>query len=251
MFGAVAKTYYAQQAGIAPQDIVTVSVMPCTAKKMEAARPELGRGGRPDVDIVLTTRELIKLIKYVGLSFDKLPESGFDSPLGTSTGAAVIFGATGGVMEAALRTVAEKLTGKALGKLEFQEVQGMKGIRTCTLELAGRQIHTAIVHTLSQARLVMEQVQNGTSPYDFIEVMACPGGCVGGGGQPIGTTDAIRTKRAAALYAIDAAQPVRCSHENPDVQALYKDFLGAPLGPKAEALLHTTYHAVPQEYVFD
>ncbi|MBQ5419809.1 MAG: (2Fe-2S)-binding protein, partial [Selenomonas sp.] len=211
MFGAIAKTYYAEKAGLKPAEIVTVSIMPCTAKKFEAARPEMGRDGYRDVDIVLTTRELIKLIKYVGLSIGKLPENDFDSPLGLSTGAGAIFGATGGVMEAALRTVYEKVTGKTLEKLEFMDVRGFDGIKECTVSLPGRDVHIAVAHTLKNARIIMEQVKKGTSPYDFIEIMACPGGCIGGGGQPIGTTNAIRKKRMAALYEIDQNLPIRKS----------------------------------------
>ena len=250
IFGAVAKTYYPKVAGIDVKDIVTVSVMPCTAKKFEAARPELGRDGRPDVDIVLTTRELIKLIKYVGLSFGQLPETEFDSPLGTASGAGAIFGTTGGVMEAALRTVCDKLTGKTLEHLDFQEARGFKGIKECTLELGGRTLHIAIAHTLKNAEILMEQVRKGISPYDFIEVMACPGGCIGGGGQPIGTTNAVKKKRMQALYEIDRSLPVRKSHENPVLQVLYRDFLGKPGEGKAHELLHTGYRAVPKTYQF-
>ena len=250
IFGAVAKTYYPKVAGIDVKDIVTVSVMPCTAKKFEAGRPELGRDGRPDVDIVLTTRELTKLIKYVGLSFGQLPETEFDSPLGTASGAGAIFGTTGGVMEAALRTVCDKLTGKTLERLDFKEARGFKGIKECTLEMGGRTLHIAIAHTLKNAEILMEQVRKGISPYDFIEVMACPGGCIGGGGQPIGTTNAVKKKRMQALYEIDRSLPVRKSHENPVLQVLYRDFLGKPGEGKAHELLHTGYRAVPKTYQF-
>ena len=250
IFGAVAKTYYPKAAGIDPKDIVTVSVMPCTAKKFEAARPEMGREGRQDVDIVLTTRELIKLIKYVGLSFGQLPETDFDSPLGTASGAGAIFGTTGGVMEAALRTVCDKLTGKTLERLDFQEARGFQGIKECTLEIGGHTLHIAIAHTLKNAEVLMEQVRKGISPYDFIEVMACPGGCIGGGGQPVGTTNAVKKKRMQALYEIDRNLPVRKSHENPVLQVLYRDFLGEPGQGKAHELLHTSYNAVPKEYRF-
>ena len=254
MFGAIAKTYYAQNAGIDPHDIVTVSIMPCTAKKFEAARPELGHDGLSDVDIVLTTRELIKLIKYVGLELVSLPESDFDSPLGFGTGAGAIFGATGGVMEAALRTVYEKVTGKTLEKLDFEEVRGFDkggGIKEATVELPGRTVRICVAHTLKNARKIMEQIRRGESPYDFIEIMACPGGCIGGGGQPIGTTNAIRRKRIEALYKIDRDLPIRKSHENPDIIKLYQDFLGEPLSHKSHELLHTTYHKVPLPYEFD
>lgn len=199
---------------------------------------------------MLTTRELIKLIKYVGLSFGQLPETEFDSPLGTASGAGAIFGTTGGVMEAALRTVCDKLTGKTLERLDFQEARGFKGIKECTLELGGRTLHIAIAHTLKNAEILMEQVRKGISPYDFIEVMACPGGCIGGGGQPIGTTNAVKKKRMQALYEIDRSLPVRKSHENPELQVLYRDFLGEPGEGKAHELLHTGYRAVPQTYQF-
>ena len=250
MFGAIAKTYYPEKAGIPVEDIVTVSIMPCTAKKFEAARPEMGREGRQDVDIVLTTRELIKLIKYVGLTFQNLPESDFDSPLGYGTGAGAIFGASGGVMEAALRTVYEKYTGKTLERLDFQSVRGFEGIKEAEVDLGSRKAKVAIAHTLKNARILMEQIQRNESPYDFIEIMACPGGCIGGGGQPIGTTNAIRKKRMAALYEIDRNLPIRKSHENPDIITLYKEFLGEPLSGKAHELLHTHYHKVEKEYSF-
>lgn len=251
MFGAIAKTYYPEKAGLDVKDIVTVAVMPCTAKKYEASRQEMGRNGQQDVDIVLTTRELIKLIKYVGLSLTELPESDFDSPLGVGSGAGAIFGATGGVMEAALRTVYEKVTGKTLKKLEFTAVRGFEGIKEATVTINGRDIRLAVVHTLKNARKIMEQVKKGISPYDFIEVMACPGGCIGGGGQPIGTTNAIRQKRMAALYEIDKNMPLRKSHENPEIITLYKDFLGEPLSEKAHELLHTTYTKVTKPYNFN
>lgn len=251
MFGAIAKTYYPEKAGLDVKDIVTVAVMPCTAKKYEASRPEMGRNGQQDVDIVLTTRELIKLIKYVGLSLTELPESDFDSPLGVGSGAGAIFGTTGGVMEAALRTVYEKVTGKTLKKLEFTAVRGFEGIKEATVTINGRDIRLAVVHTLKNARKIMEQVKKGISPYDFIEVMACPGGCIGGGGQPIGTTNAIRQKRMAALYEIDKNMLLRKSHENPEIITLYKDFLGEPLSEKAHKLLHTTYTKVTKPYNFN
>ena len=251
MFGAITKTYYPEKAGLDVNDIITVAVMPCTAKKYEASRPEMGRNGQQDVDIVLTTRELIKLIKYVGLSLTELPESDFDSPLGVGSGAGAIFGATGGVMEAAMRTVYEKVTGKTLKKLEFTAVRGFEGIKEATVTINGRDIRLAVVHTLKNARKIMEQVKKGISPYDFIEVMACPGGCIGGGGQPIGTTNAIRQKRMAALYEIDKNMPLRKSHENPEIITLYKDFLGEPLSEKAHELLHTTYTKVTKPYNFN
>ena len=248
MFGAIAKTYYPQKAGIDVHDIVTVSIMPCTAKKFEAARPEMGRDGMRDVDVVLTTRELIKLIKYVGLQFTNLPESEFDSPLGFGTGAGAIFGASGGVMEAALRTAYEKVTGKTLEKLDFTDIRGFEGIKETTVNLNGKDVHIAVAHTLKNARILMEQIKKGTCQYDFIEIMACPGGCIGGGGQPKGTTNAVRKERMKALYQIDKNLPIRKSHENPDIITLYKDFLGEPLSEKAHELLHTSYHKVYRPY---
>ena len=251
MFGAIAKTYYPEKAGIDVKDIVTVSIMPCTAKKYEAARPEMGRNGMRDVDIVLTTRELIKLIKYVGLSFKDLPESDFDSPLGTGSGAGAIFGATGGVMEAALRTVYEKFTGNTLPRLEFEDVRGFRGIKEAEVDLGERKVKVAIGHTLKNAKILMEQVKKGESPYDFIEIMACPGGCIGGGGQPIGTTNAIRKKRMEALYRLDQELPIRKSHENPEILTLYREYLGEPLSEKAHELLHTHYHKVAPPFEFE
>ena len=250
MFGAVAKTVYPKVAGVSPDDIVTVAIMPCTAKKAEIQRKEMLRDGKQDVDYVLTTRELIKLIKSVGLTFGDLPESDFDSPLGEATGAGAIFGATGGVMEAALRTVYEKATGKTLEKIDFEDVRGMQGIKEATVDLGERTVHIAVAHTLKNAAKLMKDVRSGTSPYDFIEVMACPGGCVGGGGQPIGTTRAVTRERIKAIYEIDKSLPRRKSHENPVIQKLYNDHLGEPLGEKAHALLHTHYTPVPPAYEF-
>lgn len=250
MFGAIAKTYYAEKAGIPLDDIYTVAIMPCTAKKFEASRPEMGRNGHRDVDAVLTTRELTKLIKYVGIDFEDLPESEFDSPLGTGSGAAVIFGATGGVMEAALRTVYEKLTGETLARLDFEAVRGFEGIKEATVTIKGMDVKVAIVHTLNNARKILDKIRAGECDYQFIEVMACPGGCIGGGGQPIGTTNEVRQKRIAALYEIDRSLPIRKSHENPDVMTLYKEFLGEPLSEKSHELLHTHYHKVNKLFEF-
>ena len=250
MFGAVAKTYYAKAVGVPLDRIFTVSIMPCTAKKFEAARPEMGRDGHQDVDAVLTTRELIKLIQYVGLNFDHLPESDFDSPLGTGSGAGAIFGATGGVMEAALRTVYEKLTGHEAKPLEFEAVRGFDNIKEAVIQLNDKPVKVAIVHTLLAARQMMERLKSGACDYTFIEVMACPGGCIGGGGQPIGTTNSVRQARIKALYEIDRHLPYRKSHENPDIIKLYDEFLGEPLGETAHALLHTHYHHVHKKYEF-
>ncbi len=250
MFGAIAKTYYANHSGVPVKNIFTVAIMPCTAKKYEAARPEMGRDGMRDVDAVLTTREFIKLIHYVGLSFKDLPKSEFDSPLGTGSGAGAIFGATGGVMEAALRTVYEKVTGKEAKPLEFNDVRGFEGVKEATYDLGVRKVKVAVCHTLRNARKMMDRLEKGECDYDFIEIMACPGGCIGGGGQPYDTTNEIRKKRIASLYEIDKSLPYRKSHENPDIITLYKDFLGEPLSDKSHHLLHTNYHQVHKLYEF-
>lgn len=255
MFGAIAKTYYAEQAGIDPRNIVVVSIMPCTAKKFEARRPEMSDAFRYwkeklhlsenehfyDVDYVLTTRELARMFKEVGIDFSNLPEEEFDSPLGVSTGAGVIFGATGGVMEAALRTAYEVITGSQLTNVDFVAVRGMKGIKEAEIDLNGTRLKVAVAHTLSNARTLLEQIENGTSPYTFIEVMTCPGGCLGGGGQPIPTDEEIRLKRAESIYLEDKNKPIRKSHENPEIQYLYRHFLQKPLSEKAHHLLHTHY----------
>ena len=246
MFGAVAKTYYAQKMGWDPHDVVSVSVMPCTAKKYEASRPELGRDGYQDVDYVLTTRELAKLIRYVGLDLSVLPESEFDSPLGTGSGAGAIFGATGGVMEAALRTVVEQLTGEGMAPLEYQEVRGMEGVKEASYELPGKTVRVCVASGLHNVKRVLDGIRDGSLQYDFVEFMACPGGCINGGGQPIqhanvrNFTD-IKALRAAALYKQDEGMTYRRSHENPGVQKVYADFLGEPGGHKAHALLHCSY----------
>jgi len=217
-----------------------VSVMPCTAKKYEAKRPELGRDGYQDVDHVLTTREIAKLIRYEGVNMKNLGESEFDSPLGVATGAGAIFGTTGGVMEAALRTAYEVVTGKLLPRIDFEEVRGFEGIKEATIDLDGTPLKVAVAHTLKKA----EELLKHADDYAFIEVMACPGGCIGGGGQPIGTTNEVRKKRIQSLYELDKSLPLRKSHENPEIQAIYKDFFGRPLSAKAHDLLHTHYHEV-------
>ena len=255
MFGAIAKTYYAQLANIDPRKIRVVSIMPCTAKKYEAGRNEmdgafsfwkeklsLNEDERfCDVDIALTTRELAKMFKQIGLDFSHLPLEDFDDPLGNSTGAAVIFGATGGVMEAALRTAYEVLTEKTLEDVNFEVVRGMDGIKEATIDINGTSVRVAVAHTLKNARILLDQIKAGTSPYAFIEVMTCPGGCLGGGGQPIPSTAEIREKRAASIYEEDINLKIRKSHENPDIQTLYAQFLLNPLGEKSHHLLHTTY----------
>ncbi len=255
MFGSVAKTYYAAKLGIDPRKIVVVSVMPCTAKKYEARRPEMmgafeywkERKGWSDddafydIDYVLTTRELARMFKESGVRFAALPSEEFDSPLGESTGAAVIFGATGGVMEAALRTAYEVVTGTPLPDINFMPARGMEGIKEAEVDLDGTKIKVAVAHTLKNARKLLEQIEKGESPYAFIEIMTCPGGCLGGGGQPIPTTWNIRKMRADSIYAEDAHKPLRKSHENLQVQALYKEFLKEPLGEVSHHLLHTHY----------
>lgn len=242
MFGAIAKTYYPEKAGIDPAKIVSVSVMPCTAKKAEAARPEMCDSGYRDVDIVITTRELGRMIREAGIDFKNLPEENFDSPLGTGSGAGVIFGTTGGVMEAALRTVADVLAGENLPHVDYEEVRGMEHTREAELEIAGKKIKIAVVHTLKSAMEMLERVKNGTADYQFIEVMACPGGCIGGGGQPVPVNAEIRKLRRKGLFDCDRANELRKSHENPEIIELYDTWLGKPLGEKAHNLLHTHYH---------
>lgn len=241
MFGALAKTYYAEKAGIDPANIVSVSIMPCTAKKFEANRPEMRDSGYQDVDVVLTTRELGRMLKQTGIDFSVLPEEQFDAPLGISTGAAVIFGATGGVMEAALRTVYEVVTGNPLPNIELTVVRGMEGVKEAAIDLAGTTVKVAVAHTLANANMLLEKIKSGEADYHFIEVMCCPGGCIGGGGQPIPTTNAIRQERITAIYQADRNLPLRKSHENPAVQKLYEEYLGKPLGHKSHQLLHTDY----------
>ena len=241
MFGAIAKTYYAEKVGIDPAKIVSVSVMPCTAKKAEAARPEMNASGYRDIDIVITTRELGRMIREAGLDFKHLPEDSYDSPLGTGTGAAVIFGTTGGVMEAALRTVADVLTGEDLKAVDYNDVRGMEQTREAELTIAGNTVKIAVVHTLASARKMLERVRAGEADYQFIEVMACPGGCIGGGGQPIPVNAEIRKARREGLFDCDSANELRKSHENPEIKELYDTWLGKPLGEKAHSLLHTHY----------
>jgi NADP-reducing hydrogenase subunit HndD len=243
MFGAVAKTYYAKKAGIDPADIFTVSVMPCTAKKFECKRPEMNASGYRDVDVALTTRELARLIKNVGIDFTNLEDEDFDSIMGASTGAAVIFGATGGVMEAALRTVYEVVTGKTLENIEFDEVRGLDGIKEATIDLDGTPVKVAVAHGLANAYKVMEMIKNGQAKdYTFIEIMSCTGGCAGGGGQPVGANKSIKERRIDTIYNIDKEMPIRKSHENPEIKLLYDEFLGEPNGHLSHELLHTHYH---------
>jgi len=240
MFGAVAKTFFAQKAGIDPAKMVVVSIMPCTAKKFECQRPEMNDSGYQDVDYVLTTRELARMIKEAGINFQCLPEERYDDPLGESTGAAVIFGATGGVMEAALRTAYELITGKTLPALDFYDVRGLEGIKEATVDIEGTKVRVAVAHSLGHARQLLERVKAGEQ-YHFIEIMCCPGGCIGGGGQPIPTNTEILEQRIKGIYQADAEMPIRKSHENPSIQAIYREFLGKPLGEKSHHLLHTAY----------
>jgi len=246
MFGPLAKTYWAEKMGIDPSKIYSVSIMPCTAKKFEAARPEMNASGFRDVDLVLTVRELGKLFKLEQLNFDKLEPSNFDSLLGAYTGAAVIFGASGGVMEAALRTVYEVVVGEPLADVNFTMVRGFEGFKEAEVDLAGTRVKVAVANSLGNARKIMEEIKAGTSPYHFIEVMCCPGGCIGGGGQPIPSTIEKRKERINAIYAEDAGLPIRKSHENPEVKILYEDFLHEPLGHKSHELLHTHYYPQKQ-----
>lgn len=249
MFGALVKTYWAEKMNINPAKIFSVSIMPCVAKKFEATRPEMRDSGCQDVDIVLTTREIGRLFRQSGIDFSKLPPSNFDSWMGAYTGAAVIFGASGGVMEAALRTVYEVVTGKTLEDVNFTATRGFDGIKEATVDLNGLEVKVAIAHSLSNARKLMDQVRAGESPYHFIEVMACPGGCVGGGGQPITKRNQKRIERIDAIYVEDEGLPLRKSHENPEVKILYEEFLGEPLGHKSHELLHTHYHAKNKKYL--
>ena len=251
MFGAMVKTYYPQTDGLNAADIYSVSIMPCTAKKFEAARPEMNSSGYQDVDAVITVREIARMIKQAGIDFANLPEEECDAPMGLGTGAATIFGTTGGVMEAALRTVYEVVVGKELPKLELEEVRGTMGeIKEATIDLNGTPVKVAVVNTLARAKEIMKQVQAGTADYTFIEIMACPNGCVGGGGTPIVDaltrtllTEDYRALRAKGLYNDDANLPLRKSHDNPFIKAAYENFLGEPLGHKAHELLHTHYTA--------
>lgn len=251
MSGAVIKTWYAKKMGIDPKDIVVVGIMPCTAKKFETKRENQSASGYPDVDYSLTTRELGRMIESAGIFFKHLPDEEFDNPLGDSTGAAVIFGATGGVMEAALRTAVEKLSGEELKSLDFTEVRGTEGIKEASYTVNGMEVKVCVVSGLANANTIMEKVKNGTADYHFIEIMGCPGGCVNGGGQPIQHAVVrnfvdLRARRAAALYEADKDMPLRKSHESEAVKRLYAEFLGEPGSHKAHEVLHTSYVARPK-----
>lgn len=251
MSGAIIKTWYAEKMGVDPKDIVVVGIMPCTAKKFETKRDDQAASGYPDVDYSLTTRELGRMIESAGIYFKHLPDEEFDNPLGDSTGAAVIFGATGGVMEAALRTAVEKLSGEALKSLDFTEVRGTDGIKEASYNVNGMEVKVCVVSGLANANTIMEKVKNGTADYHFIEIMGCPGGCVNGGGQPIQHAVVrnfvdLRARRAAALYEADKDMPMRKSHESEAVKRLYDEFLGEPGSHKAHEVLHTSYVARPK-----
>lgn len=251
MSGAIIKTWYAEKMDIDPKDIVVVGIMPCTAKKFETKRDDQAASGYPDVDYSLTTRELGRMIESAGIYFKHLPDEEFDNPLGDSTGAAVIFGATGGVMEAALRTAVEKLSGEELKSLDFTEVRGTEGIKEASYTVNGMEIKVCVVSGLANANTIMEKVKNGTADYHFIEIMGCPGGCVNGGGQPIQHAVVhnfvdLRARRAAALYEADKDMPLRKSHESEAVKRLYAEFLGEPGSHKAHEVLHTSYVARPK-----
>ncbi len=248
MFGAVMKTYYAEKMGIDPKNMVVVGVMPCTAKKFETKRDGQSASGYPDVDIAITTRELARMIETAGIFFKHLPDEKFDMPFGESTGASTIFGASGGVMEAALRTAVEKLTGEELECVDFTEVRGMQGVKEAEYDVAGKKIKVAIASGTKNAKVLMDQIKNGTSEYLFIEIMGCPGGCINGGGQPIQHAVVhnfvdLKARRAEALYTADRDNAVRKSHENEAIKTLYTEYLGKPGSHKAHEILHTTYVA--------
>ncbi|MGI1691526.1 NADH-dependent [FeFe] hydrogenase, group A6 [Thermoanaerobacter uzonensis] len=244
MMGALVKSYYAEKKGLNPEDIYVVSIMPCTAKKLEIDRPEMQHNGIKDVDAVLTTRELARMIKEMGIDFVNLPDEEYDEPLGMSTGAGVIFGATGGVMEAALRTVADIVEGKDLDKFDYEEVRGLEGVREATIKIDGMDIKVAIANGTGNAKKLLDKVKTGEVEYHFIEVMGCPGGCIMGGGQPIhnpNEMEKVKELRAKAIYEADKNLPIRKSHKNPAIQRLYEEFLGSPLSEKSHHLLHTHY----------
>ena len=246
MFGALIKSYYANKMGINPEKIYTVSVMPCIAKKFERQRPEMQNDGLYDVDNVITTRELSRMIKQANIEFTKLEDSEFDAPMGEATGAGAIFGTTGGVMEAALRTAQDTLTGKSLDKIEFEQVRGGKGIKKATIEIAGKPIKVVAASGLSNARKILDEIKSGKADYQFVEIMACPGGCIMGGGQPIKSSKTrsevdVRKLRANSIYSIDERSTIRKSHENPVLKKIYEEYLEEPGSYRAEKLLHTNY----------
>ena len=246
MFGATMKTYYAKKMGIDPKDMVVVGVMPCTAKKFETKRPNQAASGYPDVDVAITTRELARMIESAGIFFKHLPDEEFDNPFGESTGAATIFGTTGGVMEAALRTAVETLTGKELENVDFKEVRGMKEVKEAEYDVDGTKIKVAVASGTKNAKVILDKIKDGTADYQFIEIMGCPGGCINGGGQPIQHAVVrnfvdLKARRAQALYDADAKKTKRKSHENETIKQMYAEFLGEPGSHKAHEILHTSY----------
>ena len=248
MFGSIAKTHMANKLGVKRENMVVVSVMPCLAKKYECQREEFKVDGNPDVDYAITTRELAHLIKIGNIDFKSLKDEDYDRPMGESTGASVIFGVTGGVIEAAIRTAYEVFTGKKLEKVEFHELRGMEGIRTATINFDGTDIHIGIAHTLGNARKLLDGIRKGMYNFHAIEIMACPGGCIGGGGQPLHRgTDIVLKARMEAIYKEDFNKPIRKSHENPEIIKLYEEFLGKPLSEKSHKLLHTHYFSHPKQ----
>ncbi|KKT71400.1 MAG: Hydrogenase, Fe-only, partial [Candidatus Moranbacteria bacterium GW2011_GWF1_44_4] len=241
MLAPLVKTYYAEREKINPDQIVSVSIMPCTSKKYEAQRKEINGSEYQDVDIVLTVRELARLLRKKKIDPRALKEKKFDPALGISTGAGILFAQSGGVMEAALRTAVEKITGERLGKVEFEMVRGESGARCAEIEVGGLKLRVAVVHEIRNAKNLLEEIKNGKSDYHFVEVMACPNGCIGGGGQPVPTGPAVRKARIAGVMARDKKMPLRKSHENPVLKKIYREFLGHPGSEKAEELLHTKY----------
>jgi NADP-reducing hydrogenase subunit HndD len=252
MQGAILKSWYAQKMGIDPKNLFVVGIMPCTAKKYENKRDgEYAVEGLPDVDVSLTTRELARMIDSAGIYFRSLPDEAYDDPLGEATGAAVIFGATGGVMEAALRTAAEALAGQPLQSVDFKEVRGTEGMKEAEYEIAGMKVKVAVAHGTKNAKIVMDKLRAGEADWHFIEIMGCPGGCVNGGGQPIQHAVVrnfrdLKAERARTLYEADKSLPVRKSHESPAIKMIYEEFLGEPGSHKAHELLHTTYQGRPK-----
>jgi NADH-quinone oxidoreductase subunit G len=251
MQGAVTKTYYAEKSGIHPENIYSVAIMPCTAKKYEIGRDEnMHASGYNDVDLVLTTRELARLIKRAGIDFLNLEDEEADNPIGVYSGAGTIFGVTGGVMEAALRTACKLVTDEELGDVNISAVRGMEGVRSGEVPVGDTVLKVAVAHGMANVRQIMDEVRKAREageepPYHFIEVMACKGGCIGGGGQPYNTDEEVRQKRAAGIYSDDERSVVRCSHQNPSIIKIYEDFLGEPLSPRSHELLHTKYQARP------
>jgi NADH-quinone oxidoreductase subunit G/NADP-reducing hydrogenase subunit HndD len=247
MLGALVKSYFAEKEKVDPADISVTSVMPCVAKKQESDRDQLAKGGYPDIDNVLTTRELALMIREAGIDFKSLQNEEADAPLGIYSGAAAIFGASGGVMEAALRTVYEVLTGHELKNIDFMAVRGLAGVKEATVEIKGHKYSVAVVNGLANAEKVLVDIASGAKKYDFVEVMACPGGCIGGGGQPVTNDKSDRMQklrdRAASLYSLDEKLTYRKSHKNPEILALYEEYLGEPLGHRSHELLHTGYSA--------